>query len=111
MPLNQVQRDFVNQAARPHMEEIVKALHILDVFVADYDALQATEAALPTDTTVLDDGSDGTSPRSDAPILTGVNLLQLRNFSENMSAVVNAVAKEVLIGKMVRPLAIVLRVQ
>lgn len=108
MPLNQVQADFVNDAARPHMEEIVKALHVLDTFVADYDALQATADALPIDATVLDDAL--TVPRDDAPQLTGADLQNLRDFSANMSAVVGTVAKQTLIGKMVRTLNTVLKV-
>lgn len=108
MALNQVQADFVNNAARPHMEEVVKALHVLDTYVADYDALQASGDALPVDATVLDDAL--TAPRDDAPQLTGADLQNLRDFSANMSAVVGATAKQVLIGKMVRTLNNVLKV-
>lgn len=110
MALNQVQVKFINEAARVHMESIVKALHTLDTFVADYDALQATADALPEDATVMDDNTTGTAPRADAPQLTGLNVKQLRDFSASMSAVVNAAAKQVLVGKMVRPLGTVLGV-
>ena len=107
MPLNTVQQDFVNGAARPHMETLVRVLHELDSFVADYDALQSTGDALPTDATVLDDA--GNAPRDDAPNLTGADLQNLRDFSANMSAIVGTVAKQTLIARMVRPLAAVLR--
>lgn len=103
MPLTQVQNSFVNEAVRPHMETIVRILHELDTFVADYDAMQASPDALIEDATVLDDG------RPDAPALTGANLKSLRDFSANMSAVVTPAAKEVLVGKMVRSLAVVLK--
>jgi hypothetical protein len=111
MALNIVQRDFVNDAARPHMEQIVKALHVLDTFVADYDALQSSADALPVNSTVLDDGPDGTAPRDDAPVLTGGQVKALRDLSASMSAVIDAPTKEILISKMVRALAVVLRLQ
>jgi len=108
MALNQVQVDFVNEAARPHMEEIIRALHVLDTFVADYDAIQGSADALPEDATVLDDGAGGTAPRTDAPQLTGVQVKTLRDLSNSMSAVVIQATKTVLISKMVRPLSQVL---
>jgi hypothetical protein len=108
--MNTVQVNFVNNAARPHMEEIVKAIHVLDTFVADYDALQNSADAIPEDATVLDDNSTGTAPRSDAPQLTGAQVKTLRDLSANMSAQVIAATKETLISKMVRPLAQVLKV-
>ena len=111
MPLNQVQRDFVNGSARPHMEEVIRALHVLDTFVVDYDALQSTSDALPIDSTVLDDNSNGDGPRSDAPTLTGTNVKALRDYSANMSAIVSPAAKQILISKMIRSLAVVLRLQ
>lgn len=104
MPLNPVQDKFVQEAARPHMETLIRILHELDTFIADYDALQGTSDALPEDATVLDDG------RVDAPALSGLNIKQLRDFSATMSADVSAVAKDVLISKMVRPLSMVLSI-
>lgn len=107
MALNQVQQDFVNNAARPHMEVMIRILHELDTFISDYDALQASADILPIDTTILDDA--GAAPRIDAPILTGADLANMKTFSANMSAVVGATAKQVLIGKMVRSLNTVLK--
>ena len=109
MPLNQVQIDFVNEAARPHLETFIRAVHELDTFVADYDALQGTADSIPEDATVLDDGDGGTAPRADAPTLTGADLKNLRDFSANASAVLTAPANAALIARMVRPLAVVLR--
>jgi len=105
MPLNEVQDAFLNNAGRPHMETVVRILHELDTFVADYDAIQGSADALPEDATVLDDG------RTDAPTLTGAQLKTLRDVSANMSAQINAATKGVLISKMVRALAVVLRLQ
>ena len=105
--LNQVQQDFINNAARPHMESMIRILHDLDTFIADYDALQASVDALATTTVVLDDA--GASPRTDAPNLTGTDSQNMRNFSANMSLVVGAPAKQALIGKMVRNLNTVLK--
>lgn len=106
---NQVQRDFINNAARPHMEEMIRMIHVLDTYVADYNALQGSVDALGVDATILNDGDD-TTPRSDAPQLSGADLQNMRNFSENMSAVVGAIAKDQLISKMVRNLNSVLRI-
>ena len=90
------------------METMVRILHELDIFIADYDALQAGVDAIPEDGTVLDDA--GSIPRVDAPELTGLIVKQLRDFSASMSVVVTAGAKETLISKMVRSLGVVLRV-
>jgi len=108
MALNQVQQDFVNNAARPHMETLVRILHELDTYVADYDALQASTDALPVDTTVLDDA--GAAPRGDAPILQGNHTQTMRDLSASMSAVISGAVKEILIGKMKRNLNTVLRI-
>lgn len=110
MPLNPVQVDFINQAARQHMETVVRILHELDIFAADYDALQGGVDALPEDGTVLDDAEGGAGPRADAPELTGLVLKQLRDFSASMSAVVTPTAKDTLISRMVRSLGVVLKV-
>ena len=109
MALNQVQVDFVNEVARPHFEAMVKMIDGLDIFIADYDAIQGSADALPEDATVLDDNADGTAPRADAPQLTGLLVKQLRNFSNTMSGTVNAAQKDILIAAMVRGLATVLR--
>jgi len=108
MALNQVQQDFVNGAFRPFLETVIKFIHDADTFNADYNALQAGPDALPEDATVLDD--DGVAPRSDAPELTGLNVKQLNDFVASMSAVLTPTAKQVLIGKMVRSLNLVLKV-
>jgi hypothetical protein len=107
MALNKVQQDFINNAARPHMEEMIRMVHVLDTYIADYNAIQASVDALPIDATILDDA--GASPRSDAPQLTGADLANMESFSTSMSAVVGAAAKQVLIGKMVRNLNTVLK--
>ena len=107
MALNQVQQDFVNNASRPHLEVMIRILHELDTFIADYDAIQASGDALPTDSTILDDA--GAAPRDDAPNLTGTDLANMKTFSANMSAIVGATAKQVLISKMVRSLNTVLK--
>ena len=108
MPLNTVQQDFVNNAARPHMEIIVRILHELDTYVADYDALQSSVDALQIDSVILDDAGD--IPRDDAPNLSGADLQTMRDLSSNMSAIINAGTKTVLISKMVRNLNTVLKI-
>ena len=108
MALNQVQVDHINAAVRPHMEQIILALHVLDTFVADHDAIQAGSDALPEDATVLDDAGD--APRDDAPQLTGAQVKTLRDLSAAMSAEISPAVKQTLISRMVRPLNAVLRV-
>lgn len=108
MPLNTVQTSHINGAARPMLETLIKIAHDLDTFVADHDAIQASSDALPTTSAVLDDAGD--APRDDAPNLTGADLQNLRDFSANMSAVLTDPAKQILIGKMVRPLNTVLKI-
>lgn len=103
MPLSEIQKPFVAGVVRPQMETIIRNLHELSVFVDDYDALQATVNALPEDDTVLDDEVAG------GPTLTGLNVKQLRDFSNNMSAVVTPAAKQILISLMTRDLATVLK--
>lgn len=108
MSLNKVQQDFINNAARPHMEEMIRMLHVLDTYKADYDALQSSVDSLPTDGTTLDDA--GSAPRLDAPVLAGSDLQTMGDLSADMSAIVAANVKSVLISKMVRNLNTVLKV-
>jgi hypothetical protein len=96
--LNPVQRNFVNEAARPMIEEIIRMHARLQNFVADYDNQQVPITA---DSEVLNDG-DGTSPRADAPTLTGLNLQQLRSFANNMAGQINGSTLNVLISLAVR---------
>ncbi len=103
MPLNEVQNSHVQEAVRPHMETIIRVLHDLDTFVADHDALQGSADALSETNAPLDDG------RTDAPVLTGAQVKTLRDLSASMSLVIDAPTKETLVSKMVRPLALVLR--
>ena len=110
MALNRVQKDHINGAVRPHMETLVRILHELDTFVADHDALQGSGDALEVNGTVMNDG-DGDNPRTDAPQLSGAQIKTLRDLSAAMSLEVNAATKAVLVGKMVRPLSAVLRLQ
>jgi len=89
------------------METFIRAVHDLDVFVADYDAVQSSTDALPEDATVLDDA--GAVPRADAPELTGAELKTLRDLSAGMSMVLTPTVKQTLISRMVRSLNAVLR--
>lgn len=107
MPLNQVQQDFINNAARPHMEILVRIKHELDTFVRDYDAIQSSVDTIPVTATVLDDA--GENPRADAPILYGNHIETMRNLSANMSSVIDGITEEVLISKMKRTLSSILR--
>ena len=107
MALNQVQQDKVQELIRPQLDIMIRAKRDLENFVTDFDAFQLTSDALPTDATVLDDA--GAAPREDAPTLVGTDIQNIRNFSENMAAVIGTTAEQVLIGKMKRTLSSVLR--
>ncbi len=104
----QVQRDFINSAARPYMEVLIRILHELDTFIADYDALQGSADVLAVDSVTLNDDT-ATTARADAPILTGADIKAMRDLSSTMSATINGATKTILIGKMVRPLNTVLK--
>ena len=106
MPLNQVQIEAVTDAVRPKIRSIVRFIHYADTFVQWYDAFQLGNNALPTDGTVLDDA--GGAPRDDVPNLTGTDILNLRNFLENIVAQVPANALSTLIAKLDDPLETVI---
>ncbi len=103
MALTTVQNKFVQEAARPHLEVMIRILHELDTYIADYDAIQASPDAIPEDTVDLDDG------RTDAPAITGADLKTLRDKGITMSAVITPAVKTALVGKMVRSLSTVLK--
>ena len=107
--MNQVQIDFINTAARPQMELLVRVLHELDTFVADYDALQGGPDAIAEDATVMDDNAAGDGPRDDAPTLSGEEVKTIRNLSASMSAEVSAPVKSILIARPSLPVPITFR--
>ncbi len=109
--MNQVQIDFINNTVRPQMETIIRDLHELDTFVADYDAIQAGSDAIPEDATVMNDNRTGDAPRSDAPELTGAQIKVLRDLSASMSAIIDGPTKQTLVSRMVRALATVLSIR
>ena len=39
---NQAQRDFINNAARPHMETLIRILHELDTYFEDIRVRNST---------------------------------------------------------------------
>jgi hypothetical protein len=104
--LNPVQVAFVQEAARPTIEKLIRARSVLDAFVLDYDNMQTPIVA---DSEVLNDAPGGVTPRTDAPNLTGTNLLQLRNFAANMRDQINGVALNSLIELSVRSVEDILR--
>jgi len=106
MPLSTVQVKFVNEAARPTIEQLIAMRYTLDAFVLDFDNQQDP---IPTDATVLDDDSSGTSPRTGAPELTGANVQSLRNFAANMRDQINGPALNALVALAVRPVSTIIR--
>ena len=106
MALNPVQVKFVNETVRPMVENIIRFRSEMDAFVLDFDNQQNP---LPTNAAALDDNSDGTAPRTDAPNLTGAQCTQLRNFCVGMRDQVSATALNTLINVAVRSLESILR--
>ena len=106
MALNPVQVAFVNETCRPLIEKLIKARYELDAFVLDFDNQQTP---LPTAATDLDDNSNGTAPRTDAPTLQGDQMTQLRNFAANMRDQISSVALDSLVALSVRPVAAIIR--
>ena len=103
--LNEVQRRFVNEGARPHIEKLLLAKHLMDTFILDATNLSD---AIANNTDILADG-DGTSPRTDAPQLTGQNLAQLVTYTALAADQIDGVFKNALIKLSVRRLETILK--
>jgi DNA gyrase/topoisomerase IV subunit B len=106
MALNQVQVKFVGEVIRPMIEELILFKSKLDAFVLDFDNQQTP---LPTNATVLDDNDAGTSPRTDAPQLTGTQSANLRTFCANMSSQITPTQLAALVNASARPVEHILR--
>lgn len=104
--LNEVQRTFVNDVARPMIEKLIKFRYQLDAFVLDTDNQQT---AIPNQAEVLNDGVNGVEPRSDAPQLLGTQITQLRNFAANMRDQINGASLNVLVQVAVRDVQTIIR--
>eukprot|EP00919_Chromeraceae_sp_WS-2016_P051755 GHVR01122725.1.p1 GENE.GHVR01122725.1~~GHVR01122725.1.p1 ORF type:complete len:110 (+),score=14.77 GHVR01122725.1:143-472(+) len=97
--LNETQVRLVNETARPAIEKILAISYYVEALV---DELDNQQDALPTDAEVLNDGSGGTSPRTDAPNLTGAQVVALRNVANNMAAQLDGPTRNALIAVAVR---------
>lgn len=97
--LNPVQRTFVNETMRPMIERIIMIRDELDSYVLEADNQQTP---IPNVADVLNDGNDGTTPRTDAPQLQGIHATQLRNFASTMRDQISGVALNTLITLAVR---------
>jgi|GEM_PF-5946634 len=104
--LNNVQRTYVNEVARPMIERLIKFRYELDAFVLDTDNMQNPIANIAD---VLNDAEGGTSPRADAPTLQGNQITQLRNFAANMRDQINAATLNTLVSLSVRSVQDILR--
>lgn len=108
MPLNQVQVQFVREAARPMINVLILFHSKLNAFVADYDNQQTP---LATTAAVLDDNESGNGPRIDVPTIQGLQIQQLRNFCASMRDQITAVSLNSLIALSDRPLETIIRQQ
>ena len=98
--INEVQRLFVQEAARVMIEDLIRVKAAADAFVADYDNQQTP---ITENAEVINDAVGGAGPRLDAPNITGNDILALRNFSSNISDQISSVAEQSLIELAVRP--------
>jgi hypothetical protein len=106
MALTPVQVNFVNQAVRPTIEQLILFRSRLDAFILDFDNQQVP---LPTNATVLDDNDTGTAPRADAPQLTGAQVSALRTFCFNMKGQLSDANLATLVSVSVRSVETILR--
>ena len=106
MALNPVQVKFVGEVVRPMVEKLIRFRSELDAFVLDFDNQQTP---LPTNATVLDDGADGSAPRTDAPQMTGTQATQLRTLAVGMRDQISGVTLNTLVNVSVRPIETILR--
>lgn len=104
--LNEVQRTYVNEVARPMIERLIAFRYALDAFVLDTDN-QQTPIANVAD--VLNDNADGSAPRSDAPQLLGSHITSLRNFAAGMRDQISAGALNTLVQVSVRDVQTIIK--
>lgn len=97
--LDPVQRAYINEVARPMIENLIRFRYQLDAFVLDTDNQQNP---IPNISDVLNDNDSGTAPRSDAPQITGANITQLRNFAASMRDQISQTALTALVKLAVR---------
>lgn len=106
MALNPVQVKFVNEVVRPMVEKLIRFRSELDAFTLDF-ANQLTP--LPTTAAALDDNSTGTAPRTDAPNITGAQVVSLNTFCTNMRDQISGASLNTLVSVAVRPVEQILR--
>lgn len=106
MALNQNQVKFTNEVIRPMIEKLIRFRSELDAFVIDY-ANQQTP--LPTNAVSLDDNSDGSAPRTDAPTIQGTHAASLNTFCTNMRDTISGAALNTLVQLSVRPVEQIIR--
>lgn len=104
--LNEVQRTFVGDVARPMVERLIAFRAELDLFIQDYDNQQAP---VLNNADQLGDNAAGTAPRTDAPILTGANLASLRTFCGNMVTQLSDANRNAMIALAVRDLRTIVK--
>lgn len=88
------------------IEKLIRFRSELDAFVVDY-ANQQTP--LPTTAVSLDDNTDGTAPRTDAPTIQGSHVASLNTFCTNMRDTISGPALNTLVQLAVRPVESILR--
>ena len=104
--LNEVQRRYTNEVVRPMIESLIRFRYELDAFVLEADNQQYPIANVAED---LNDGDNGTIPRSDAPVLKANNITQLRNFASGMRDQINVASLNALVALAVRDVQNIVR--
>lgn len=104
--LNPVQRAYVNEVVRPMVERIIYFRDQLDAFLLEADNQQTP---IPNVADTLNDGADGTTPRTDAPVLQGTHVTSLRTFAANMRDQISGAALNTLVALAVRDVETIIR--
>jgi hypothetical protein len=102
--LTPVQVKFVNEAVRPTLERLIRADTALRNYVDDFDNQQTP---ILTNGNDLGDDAAGTAPRTDAPVLTGTLISQLRTFAN--ARLLSTAERNAIIALLVRDLDTVTR--
>ena len=103
--LNEVQIAFTNEVVRVGIEDLIAIRYKLNALALE---LANQQSPILDNAEVLNDG-DGTSPRTDAPNLTGQNVAQLKTFVDTMVGNIDDTALSALVTLAVRSVSVIIK--
>lgn len=104
--LNEVQVAFVNEEVRVDIEKLVRIRYELSAMSLEFANQQSP---ITNNTETLNDATGGTSPRTDAPTLTGQNVNQISAFANALLAQIDDTALDALVKLSVRTVSSIVR--